>query len=159
MWDALAALHRASGDDVAARLCLTRAFDGLEASETRAARTRAALTAQIEGDASSARDIYDALLREDADEISETSETPAFDAAARSLRSRRLWFRERARCSQRLGDWDELALDIAEAVPPPWSVERLRAESDAGDGERAIPARRRCSMSERPLRCLSRSGV
>ena len=139
VWDALAALHRASGDDVAARLCLTRAFDGLEASETRAARTRAALTAQIEGDASSARDIYDALLREDADEISETSETPAFDAAARSLRSRRLWFRERARCSQRLGDWDELALDIAEAVPPPWSVERLRAESDAGDGERAIP--------------------
>ena len=139
VWDALAALHRASGDDVAARLCLTRAFDGLEASETRASRTRAALTAQIEGDASSARDIYDALLREDADEISETSETPAFDAAARSLRSRRLWFRERARCSQRLGDWDELALDIAEAVPPPWSVERLRAESDAGDGERAIP--------------------
>ena len=139
VWDALAALHRASGDDVAARLCLTRAFDGLEASETRAARTRAALTAQIEGDASSARDIYDALLREDADEISETSETPAFDAAARSRRSRRLWFRERARCSQRLGDWDELALDIAEAVPPPWSVERLRAEADAGDGERAIP--------------------
>ena len=148
VWDALAALHRASGDDVAARLCLTRAFDGLEASDARAARTRAALTAQIEGDASSARDIYDALLREDADETSETpdaipsAETPAFDAAARSRRSRRsrrLWFRERARCSQRLGDWDELALDIAEAVPPPWSVERLRAGSDAGDGERAIP--------------------
>ena len=132
VWDALAALHRASGDDVAARLCLTRAFDGHETSDARVARTRAALTAQIEGDASSARDIYDALLREDVDAVDET------DGTARK-RLARLWSRERARCSQRLGDWDELALDVAESVPPPWSIERLRSGSGAGVGERVIP--------------------
>ena len=139
VWDALAALHRASGDDVAARLCLTRAFDGLEASDARAARTRAALTAQIEGDASSARDVYDALLREDAD-----ADADADDGGTARKRLARLWFRERARCSQRLGDWDELALDVAESAPPPWSVERLRGSGSLGalprgDGERAIP--------------------
>jgi hypothetical protein len=134
VWDALAALHRASGDDVAARLCLARAFDGLEASDARATRTRAALTAQLEGDAASARDIYDALLRDDADA---DADPDADETVKRRLA--RLWFRERARCSQRLGEWDELAFDLAESVPPPWSVERLRSGTEHGDGERAIP--------------------
>ena len=130
LWDALAGLHRASGDDHAARLCLSRAFD---TSGMSFSRTKAGLTAQLEGDASSARDIYDALLRDEreAEEVDD-------DLTKNNTKQRlvRLWTRERSRCSQRLGEWDDTVLDISDTLPPPWSVDSLRSQNDK---EKAIP--------------------
>jgi hypothetical protein len=113
-------------------------YGDTQASVTK--KTRAALTAQLEGDAKSARDIYNALLME---EPEPDSERDVSDVSGNKNHGqahlRRLWFRERARCSQKLGEWHDLALDICDVVDPPWSVDTLRGGRVREESERAIP--------------------
>jgi DNA-dependent protein kinase catalytic subunit len=118
IWSALAALHRAAGDDAWYRLSLR---EGPLADDS---ATRDAVAAQLRGDARRAGDAYDALL---------AGSDAGSDAPARAL-----WTRERLRCSQRLGEWDDALEDVEHiAGAAPWTVARLRPASDAD--ERALP--------------------
>ena len=111
MWNALAGLYRASGDENAARLCLKGALDDDPV-------TAAALTAQLEGDAGGASDIYLNLLES------------AMDTDGPAPTNARLWERERLRCLQRLGKWQEV-LDDCQHIRPKvdWDPNELRSFS------------------------------
>ena len=121
--EALASLHRASGDDESSRLCLADA----SANDF---RTRSAVAAQLEGDARIARDAYDGLL--------EDARAGTIPAPSPSLE--RLWRRERLRCSQRLGDWETVFYDVEDAVAPPWTVESLSRGGDGNGGDEIVSA-------------------
>ena len=111
LWNALAGLYRAAGDENAARLCLKGALDDDPV-------TAAALTAQLEGDAGGASDIYLNLLES------------AMDTDGPAPTNARLWERERLRCLQRLGKWQEV-LDDCQHIRPKldWDPNELRSFS------------------------------
>ena len=121
--EALASLHRASGDDESSRLCLADA-------SAKDFRTRSAVAAQLEGDSRIARDAYDGLL--------EDARAGTIPAPSPSLE--RLWRRERLRCSQRLGDWETVFYDVEDAVAPPWTVESLSRGGDGNGGDEIVSA-------------------
>ena len=133
LWNALAGLYRAAGDEHAARLCLKGSLDDDPVTD-------AALTAQLEGDVGGASDIYLNLLEsagsaEEANGTRTANPNPNPKPATATVR---LWERERLRCLQRLGKWQDVLDDCHHVCPTPeWDARTLRPVDDETE-ERAV---------------------
>ena len=130
LWNALAGLYRAAGDEHAARLCLKGSLNDDPVTD-------AALTAQLEGDAGGASDIYLNLLESAGSEEADGTPT-ASHARSTNAATARLWERERLRCLQRLGKWQEVLDDCHHVCPSvEWDARTLRPVDETTE-ERAV---------------------
>ena len=95
------------------------------------------MTAQLEGDAGGASDIYLNLLESAG--LEEADGTPtASHARSTNAATARLWERERLRCLQRLGKWQEVLDDCHHVCPSvEWDARTLRPVDETTE-ERAV---------------------
>ena len=95
------------------------------------------MTAQLEGDAGGASDIYLNLLESAGSEEADGTPTASKHARANAATAR-LWERERLRCLQRLGKWQEVLDDCQHVCPSSeWDAQTLRPVDDEAE-ERAV---------------------